>query len=88
MRWWFAESRRVARLRHEASTPLAAVLPMGSTAFRERLNANQGREMAQHERLAEMTGINVYFANPHSPWQRGINENTNGLRRQVFPKGN
>ena len=42
--------------------------------------------MAQHERLAEMTGIKVYFADPHSPWQRGINENTNGLLRQYFPR--
>lgn len=68
----------------DAITRTIATLP---EQLRRSLTWDQGAEMTQHARLRIDTGVQVYFCDPHSPWQRGTNENTNGLLRQYFPKG-
>ena len=66
---------------------LAAKITTLPAALTRTLTWDQGHEMAQHLRFTKETGVEVYFCDPKSPWQRGSNENTNGLLRQYFPKG-
>ena len=68
-----------------AVTGFGTVLNRIKAQRRLSLIYDRWQEIAQHERLAGMTGLKVYFAYPHSPWQRIINEITNGLLRQYFP---
>jgi IS30 family transposase len=66
---------------------IAATITTLPEQLRRSLTWDQGAEMAQHATLRVQTGLEVYFCDPQSPWQRGTNENTNGLLRQYFPRG-
>ena len=86
-------SRLVLLARMEDATAASALagftVKLNSIAvpMRHSFTYDQGKEMSRHQQLALNTGVRVYFCDPHSPWQRGTCENTNGLLRQYLPKG-
>lgn len=75
---------------HTADAVAAAIITRMTALpgwFARTLTWDRGTELARHQRITDATGISVYFADPHAPWQRGSNENINGLLREYLPKG-
>jgi IS30 family transposase len=71
----------------QVADAIAAQVTQLPASMRKTLTWDRGKELAEHKRLAAATGMQIYFADPYAPYQRGTNENTNGLLRQYFPKG-
>jgi IS30 family transposase len=70
-----------------AAQAFTKILNRFDSQMRRSMTYDQGSEMRHHKTLTANTGVDVYFAHPHAPWERGISENTNGLLRQYLPKG-
>ena len=71
----------------EVQEAMLAAIALMPEQLRGSLTWDQGTEMRNHAKITAASGLDIYFCDPHSPWQRGSNENTNGLLRQYFPKG-
>ena len=76
--------RHTADIARMTLAQMIATLPLD---LRKSITWDRGSEMAQHAQIKIDTGLQIYFCDPQSPWQRGSNENTNGLLRQYWPKG-
>lgn len=86
-RWVMLLSLRHGRLAEQVTAALVARIRTLPEQFRRSLTWDRGKERGEHAQFTVATGVQVYFCDPRSPWQRATNENSNGLLRQYFPKG-